>query len=162
MPLLRAGRKAMQEGRPVHALLASRLALKAADGTQALMARAEARRRVADALLELERPDEAMEMLDDARELGGLDRRSMAELNLVAARASVAQGRIDSSRKLLNRAARVFEALHDWRGMVEVCHGQVCCTVSKEKRTLRYPVSKSYWNTIVNEMCNSVFGVFPD
>jgi tetratricopeptide (TPR) repeat protein len=124
MPLLRAGRRAMQEGRPVHALVASRLAVRAADGTQTLMARAEARRRVADALLELERPDEALEMLDEAQDLGGLDRRSVAELNLVGARAAVAQGRLVPGRKLLTRSGRVFEVLRDWRGLVEVSHGQ--------------------------------------
>ena len=56
----------MQEGRPVHALIASRLALQAADGTST-DGSSRSRRRVADALLELERPDEAIEMLDDAR-----------------------------------------------------------------------------------------------
>jgi serine/threonine protein kinase/tetratricopeptide (TPR) repeat protein len=124
MPLLRAGRQAMAEGRPGHALAASRLALKASDGTDTLVTRAEARRRVAEALLELERPDEALEMIDEAQDLGGLDRRSVAELNLVAARAAISQGRVEPGRKLLLRSGRVFEALRDWRGQVEASHGQ--------------------------------------
>lgn len=122
--LLRAARTALDEGRANLALDAGHLAMAAADRSGMAMARVEARLRMAQALLELDRPKEAEGVLEAARRGTHLDRRSRAHVDVLGARAAVAMGELDRGRKLLDRAATAFEATRDWAGLVDTAHGQ--------------------------------------
>lgn len=123
-PLLRAARTTLAEGRPNLAIDAGRLAIAAADRSGVAMARVEARQRMAEALLDLDRPQEATGVLDAARRGTHLDRRSRANVDVLGARAAIATGELDRARALLDRAATTFEATRDWKGLVDTAHGQ--------------------------------------
>lgn len=123
-PLLRATRIAIEEGRAEVALDASRMAITAADRVGAKMGQIEARHQAADALLHLDRPAEALAMVQEAVRLGKLDRRSDARLRVLAARAKIAQGRLEDGRQLLESASADFLAVRDRQGLIDTFHGQ--------------------------------------
>lgn len=123
-PLLRAARTTQVEGRPALSYFAAALARVAADQSGVTMARAEARQRMAEALLELDRPEEAEQVLAEAEKVGALDRRSRARLSVLGARAAIAQGDLERGRKLLDQAATAFETMRDWAGLVDTAHGE--------------------------------------
>ncbi len=120
-PLLRASRSALLGGRPGIAREAAVLALDAAAAVGRPMARIEARQRLAEALLELDRPAEADRLLADELPM---DPRSRARDALLRARAAIASGRAADGSRLLTEAATAFEATRDWPGLVETAHGQ--------------------------------------
>lgn len=123
-PLLRAARTAIEEGRSNTALDAAKLAIIAADHTGTKMGQVEARHQAADALLNLDRPVEALSMIRQAEALGKIDRRSEARLHVLTARAMIAQGKLEDSRKRLESAANTFVAVRDRKGLIDTLHGQ--------------------------------------
>ena len=124
VPLLRAAASAHVEGRTSLSLDAARLAVAAADRSGVRSAQVEARDRMAEALLQLDRPQEAETVLRGALGLGRLDRRSKGRIEVLLARASIARGDMDEGRRLLDTAATAFEATRDWSGLVDTAHGQ--------------------------------------
>ncbi len=123
-PLLRASRSALLEGRPTIARTAAALALDAATTADLAMARVEARQRLAEALLELDLPEEAATLLSPDREALTMDRRSRARDAVLRSRAAIALGDSVLGSQLLAEAARAYEATRDWPGLVETAHGQ--------------------------------------
>ena len=123
-PLLRASQTASEAGRADVSLDAARLAITAADRSGSKMGQIEARYQTADALLNLDRPDEALAMVEEARSLGKLDRRSAARLKVLAARAMIALGRLEQGRQALEAAAADFLAVRDRQGLIDTFHGQ--------------------------------------
>jgi len=123
-PLLRAARAGLSQGRAAVALDAARLAITAADRCGAKMGQIEARHQAADAMLDLDQPLAAMDMVEEAARLGKLDRRSSARLKVLAARAQIAQGDLDAGRKRLEAASADFLAVRDRTGLIDTFHGQ--------------------------------------
>lgn len=124
VPLLRAARRLLVQGRAALAFDASRLGLLAAEQSGLASARVEAWERVAEALLELERPADAQAAVDAALALDRLDRLSRARLAVVGARIAVQRGQADDARRLLERARHTFEATKDAAGLIEIAHGE--------------------------------------
>ena len=120
VPLLQAARTALRAGLPHLARQAAELAVQAGDGSGILMARAEARQRLAEAWLALERPEQARRAIADTRRLGKLDRLSRARLKELEARAVAALGDGVEAHRLLASAGETFEAIRDWSGLVRV------------------------------------------
>jgi len=123
VPLLRAARRALDEGRSPLALDAARLGMAAADRTGALSARAEARLRLAEAYLDLDRPEDARNVLDETRDIGHLDRRTNAWIWVLMSRAEVARGALTQARQFLESALVAFEATRDRDGLIHTNHG---------------------------------------
>lgn len=122
-PLLKAARVAREEGRAAIALDAARLAIKAADRAGVMMGRVEARHQAAAALLDLERAAKAAKTVQEAYALGHLDRRSIARLQVLEARAAIALGKLEQGRKVLEKAKETFMATRDRQGLIETAHG---------------------------------------
>ncbi len=122
-PLLKAARIAREEGRAAIALDAARLAITAADRAGVMMGRVEARHQTAAALLDLERADKAAQTISEAYALGHLDRRSIARLQVLEARAAIALGQLEQGRRVLEKAKDAFMATRDRQGLIETAHG---------------------------------------
>jgi eukaryotic-like serine/threonine-protein kinase len=123
VPLLRAARRALDEGRTPLALDAARLGMAAADRTGALSARAEARLRLAEAHLDMDRPEESRRVLETIQEIGHLDRRTKAWVWVFLSRADLAQGSLTSARQYLESAQVAFDATRDREGLIHSNHG---------------------------------------
>jgi tetratricopeptide (TPR) repeat protein len=123
-PLLRSCRTALQEGRAGLALDVARQAGQAAEHSNLVMARVEAIQRRAEALLELDRPTEAGEALEQALQSSPMDRRTKARLQLLGADVAMSQGQLEAARRLLDEAATSFEATRDRLGMVDTTDRQ--------------------------------------
>ncbi len=119
IPLLRACRTALREGRAGLALEVAVQASEAAERTEVSMARIEAVQRRAEALMALDRPQEARAVLEPALRSSHMDRRSRARLQLIAADVAMALGELDDARRRLDAAATSFEATRDRRGMID-------------------------------------------
>ena len=124
VPLLRAARSNLASGRPHMALIAGRLALEASSAADRQMARVEARQQMAAALLELDLPQDAAELLSTAGGAWRMDRRSMARDCVLRARAVMETGDLDQASVLLDRAAAAYESTRDRPGMVECAQQQ--------------------------------------
>lgn len=124
VPLLRAARRLLVQGRAGLAFDASRLGLLAAEQADVASARVEAWQLVAESLLELERPADAQAAVDAALALDRLDRLSRARLWVVGARVAVQRGAADDARRQLDRARQVFDATSDTPGLMEIAHGE--------------------------------------
>ena len=122
-PLLKAARMAREEGRAAISLEAARLAITAADRAGVMMGRVEARHEAAAALLDLEHSDKAAQTIKDAYSLGHLDRRSIARLQVLEARAAIAMGKLEKGRKVLEKAKDAFMATRDRQGLIDTAHG---------------------------------------
>ena len=123
VPLLRAARRALDEGRTPLALDAARLGMAAADRTGALSARAEARLRLAEAYLDQDRPEEGRRVLEETRNIGHLDRRTNAWIWVLLARVETARGDLSAARQYLESAFVAFEATRDREGLIHTNHG---------------------------------------
>jgi len=123
VPLLRAARRALDEGRTPLALDAARLGMAAADRTGALSARAEARLRLAEAYLDLDRPDDGRRVLEETRNIGHLDRRTTAWIWVFLSRVEAAHGDLSGARQYLESASVNFEATRDREGLIHTNHG---------------------------------------
>jgi serine/threonine-protein kinase len=123
-PLLEAAATMLAEGRTALALSAGILAVEAADRIRLHEARIDARRHVAEVLLELERTDEAASTLDEIEAFGHIDRRSKAILRILRARVATARGELELARKLFQEAALTLEAMRDVEGLTDALHGQ--------------------------------------
>lgn len=134
-PLLRASRSALLSGRPGIARRAAELALQASAAAELRMAQVEARQRLAEALLELDLPQEAAELLDPHRQRLQMDRRSQARESLLRARAAIALGQTTEGLRLLEESERGYESTRDQPGLVETAHGKAIVF-----RTLGKPV----------------------
>ncbi|MEL6343858.1 MAG: protein kinase [Myxococcota bacterium] len=119
-PLLRAARDAHETGRAALALDAARPAIRAADQSNRLMGRFDARCQAIDALLSLHRPREAMAMIQATTQLGRLDRRTSAQLRIREARTARALNRPDDARRALREAEAAFLATNDRMGLLDV------------------------------------------
>ena len=119
IPLLRAARRTHSEGRFVLALNASRLGVDAADRAGGTSARAEARIRQADALNSQGMIDESVKVIQEARDIGHLDRRTEAMLSLSLAHAETARGDLGRAKQLLEHAEATFEATRDREGLIQ-------------------------------------------
>jgi len=119
VPLLRASRRAHEEGRFALSLSAARLGVNAADKAGGLSARAEARIRLAAAHLSRQDVDEAIQVIQEATELGHLDRRTEARLSLSLAHSESRRGNLDQARNYLESASITFEATQDREGLIE-------------------------------------------
>ncbi|MEC8425555.1 MAG: hypothetical protein VX000_17335, partial [Myxococcota bacterium] len=117
VPLLRACRTALREGRAGLALEVADQAGAAAERTEVSMARVEAIQRRAEALMALERPAAARVALQQAHRAAHMDRRTKARLQLIGAEVATAEGELVEARRLLEMAATTFEATRDRRGM---------------------------------------------
>jgi serine/threonine protein kinase/tetratricopeptide (TPR) repeat protein len=123
-PLLDAASTMLAEGRTTLALSAGELAVEAADRIRLHDARIDARRHVAEVLLELERTEAASAILDEIEALGHIDRRSTAILRILRARVATARGELELAKKLLHEAALTLEAMRDVEGLTDALHGQ--------------------------------------
>lgn len=123
VPLLRAARRALDEGRTPLAMDASRLGMAAADRTGAQSARAEARLRLAEACLDLDRPNEAKRVLDETQNIGHLDRRTNAWIWMLKARVNMANGALSQARRHLESAQTAFDSTRDREGLIHSNHG---------------------------------------
>ncbi|RME22755.1 MAG: hypothetical protein D6798_15065, partial [Deltaproteobacteria bacterium] len=121
-PLLSAAQNAIVEGRFSLSLQAARLAAQAADEVGSLTGQVLARRRVAEALLELDRAEEADEVLAETRRLGHIDRNTTAHLRVLEARVAMERGDLIAARRLLDNAMMTFEATRDRVGQVDGAH----------------------------------------
>lgn len=121
-PLVRGAATALAEGRFVLSLEAARLASEAADQVGALPGRVMARRQVIQALLELDRAEEAGEEIHETWRLGHIDRNTTAHLRVLEARVAMAGGDLLGARRLLDNALMTFEATRDRVGQVEASH----------------------------------------
>jgi tetratricopeptide (TPR) repeat protein len=115
----------IHQGRYTAALQAAELAVIAADRSAtrnhaALPNRLEARRLKAVALVELDRPEEAAAMAEEAGDLGWGDRLIRTRLTVVKARAASEMGKIEQARRLLGSAHGSFWAMRDNQGLAEV------------------------------------------
>jgi eukaryotic-like serine/threonine-protein kinase len=124
-PLLSCVRGMIHQGRYTAALQAAELAVIAADRSAtrnhaALPNRLEARRLKAVALVELDRPEEAAAMAEEAGDLGWGDRLIRTRLTVVKARAASEMGKIEQARRLLGSAHGSFWAMRDNQGLAEV------------------------------------------
>ena len=124
VPLLRACRTALREGRAGLALEVAEQAGAAADRTEVSMARVEAIQRRAEALMALERPAAARAALEQAHRAAHMDRRTKARLQLIGAEVATAEGQLVEARRLLESAATAFEATRDRRGMIDTADRQ--------------------------------------
>lgn len=122
IPLLRAARRTLDEGRTALALNAAQLGVAAADRAGAIAARAEARMRYAEGLLNMGRTKEANDVLNKARDLGHLDRRTQARIWVLLAQVESQQGRLDQAKNYLESAEVTFEATRDREGLIETAH----------------------------------------
>ena len=123
-PLLEAASTMLAEGRTALALSAGALAVEAADRIGLHEAQIDARRHVAEVLLELERIDEAESTLDEIDALSHIDRRSKAILRILRARVATARGALELAKKLFQEAALTLEAMRDVEGLTDALHGQ--------------------------------------
>jgi tetratricopeptide (TPR) repeat protein len=123
VPLLRAARRALDEGRTPLALDAARLGMAAADRTGALSARAEARLRLAEAYLDMDLPEDSRRVLEQIQDIGHLDRRTNAWIWVYLARVEVARGALSSARQYLESAQAAFDATRDREGLIYSNHG---------------------------------------
>lgn len=119
-PLGRAARTALAEGRPALALDAARFAALAADRIGALQDRLEARVQQAEALLELGRGEEAIQVASNARKLGKLSDRQNARLQVLLARAALSQGALEQADRLLDLAEEAYKDAKDAPGLAPV------------------------------------------
>lgn len=119
IPLLRAARRTHEEGRFALALNAATLGMEAADRAGGISARAEARLRKADALTSKGRIEDAVRAIQEAHQIGHLDRRTEAMLWVSLARAETARGRLERAKQLLDSAEATFEATRDREGLIE-------------------------------------------
>ena len=124
-PLLSCVRGMIHQGRYTAALRAADLAVVAADRSAtrnhaALPNRLEARRLKAVALLELDQPEEASRVAEEAGDLGYGDRLIRTRLTVVKARAASEVGNTDQARRLLGSAHSSFWAMQDSQGLAEV------------------------------------------
>ena len=124
VPLLRACRTALREGRAGLALEVAEQAGAAAEQTEVAMARVEAIQRRAEALMALERPAAARAALEQAHRAAHMDRRTKARLQLIGAQVATAEGELVEALRLLESAATTFEATRDRRGMIDTAHQQ--------------------------------------
>jgi len=119
IPLLRAARRTLDEGRFALALNAASLGTDAADRAGGISARVEARLRTADALTSQGMIEDAIRVINEAHEIGHLDRRTEALLWVSLARAETAQGHLEKAKHLLESAEATFEATRDREGLIE-------------------------------------------
>jgi serine/threonine protein kinase/tetratricopeptide (TPR) repeat protein len=119
VPLLRAARRTYEEGRFALSLSASKLGVAAADKAGGLSARAEARIRQAEALMSQQSIEAAIQIIQEASNLGHLDRRTAARLDLALAHAETEQGNLEAARHHLESASITFEATQDREGLIE-------------------------------------------
>ena len=124
VPLLRACRNALREGRAGLALEVAEQAGAAAERTGVAMARVEAIQRRAEALMALDRPAASRAALDEALRAVHMDRLTRARLQLIGAEVAMSQGRLADARPLLEAAATSFEATRDRRGMIDTAEQQ--------------------------------------
>lgn len=119
IPLLRAARRTHEEGRFALALHASRLSVDAADQSGGISARAEARIRQANALNSQGRVDDAIAIIQEAHNMGHLDRRTEARLAVCMAHSETHRGGLERAKELLDSAEVTFEATRDREGLIE-------------------------------------------
>lgn len=122
-PLLRAARKALFEGRPAAALDAAHFAAVAADRLDGSYERYEARCLQTEALLELERTDDAITLITQTRKLPRLADRDNAHLQVLLARAAIHKGSLEQAWKLLEMAEACYTLLRDRPGQAETAQG---------------------------------------
>ncbi len=119
-PLVRAARTALAEGRPALALDAARFAAHAADRVGALQDRLETRVQQAEALLELGRVEEAIQVASGARKLGKLADRQNARLQVLLARAALQQGALEQADHLLDLAEGAYQGSREAAGLAPI------------------------------------------
>jgi serine/threonine protein kinase/tetratricopeptide (TPR) repeat protein len=124
-PLLRALRTLLEQGRFALANRAADLAITAADlaataDNPLLARRMEARRLKGLALLELDDPEGAARIAEEAGHLGWGERLTRTRLTVLRARAYVELDRADQARALLSTAHASFWAMRDKDGLAEV------------------------------------------
>lgn len=118
--LLRSARHLLASNRYAAAGRAAGLAGEAADALDTLSQRQEARRLQAEALLGLERTDEALEKVREARQLGKGERLVRARMVSLEARINLELGRSERAAELAESAFQGFWALRDREGQAEV------------------------------------------
>jgi len=122
--LIRATRGLIEEGRNRLADWVSTLAIEAAELAGSAIARQEARRLHAEALIELRQYERAEQLLREALTLEPIDRLTLARLTLLLSRAAIGKGDLDSCRRFLDQAGVAFATLRDRDGLRDVIHGQ--------------------------------------
>ena len=122
--LVRATRALIEEGRNSLAAWAAGLAIEAADQAGNSMARQEARRLNAEALIELRQYDGAEQLIREALTIEPIDRLTQARLILALSRVAMGKGDLDSCRRSLHQAGVAFETVRDKDGLRDVIHGR--------------------------------------
>jgi eukaryotic-like serine/threonine-protein kinase len=122
--LVRATRNLIEEGRNSLAAWSAGLAIEAADQAGGSMARQEARRLHAEALIELRRYDTAEQLIREALTIEPIDRLTQARLTLGLSRVAMGKGDLDSCRRSLHQAGVAFETVRDKDGLRDVIHGR--------------------------------------
>jgi serine/threonine protein kinase/tetratricopeptide (TPR) repeat protein len=122
--LVRATRVLLEEGRNSLAAWAAGLAIEAADQSGGSMARQEARRLHAEALIELRQYDNAEQLIREAMTIEPIDRLTQARLTLALSRVAMGKGDLDSCRRSLHQAGVAFETVRDKDGLRDVIHGK--------------------------------------
>ena len=122
--LIRATRALIEEGRNSLAAWAAGLAIEAADQSAGSMARQEARRLNAEALIEIRQYDTAEQLIREALTIEPIDRLTQARLTLALSRVAMGKGDLDSCRRSLHQAGVAFESVSDKDGLRDVIHGR--------------------------------------
>jgi len=122
--LVRATRNLIEEGRNSLAAWSAGLAIEAADQAGGSMARQEARRLNAEALIELRQYDTAEQLIREALTIEPIDRLTQARLTLGLSRVAMGKGDMDSCRRSLHQAGVAFETVRDKEGLRDVMHGR--------------------------------------
>jgi eukaryotic-like serine/threonine-protein kinase len=122
--LVRSGRTLLDEGLPGHAANAARLALRAADATDVAVHRQEARRLMAQVMVEMRDCAEAEHLIEDALRIEPVDRLTRARLAVLSSKAAMGRGSLDLCRQFLDQARLDFESVQDREGLLDVAHGR--------------------------------------
>jgi len=122
--LIAATGQLLAEGRSSHALVAADLAIEAADRFGSPMARQDARRLAAEAALDERDFEGAEQHLRIALTLEPLDRLTLSRLRLLLSRCALGRGDVDSCRRELDQAEKLFQTLRDREGLRDVAHGR--------------------------------------
>lgn len=131
-PLVRATRAMVAQGRHHAALRAAALAITAADSSPGkTLARAEARRLKATALLALDKAAEAERVAKEALALDANDRLLRARLLCLLAHAAIRLDQRTEAITLLGKAGYAFVSLRDKEGRADVAWGAALLAIDE-------------------------------
>jgi serine/threonine protein kinase/tetratricopeptide (TPR) repeat protein len=122
--LIRSARQLHEQGLAGHSLRVARFAFEAAEASGSAALRQEARRRLAEILVDTRDFVGAEELLHEALVLDPMDRLLRARIALLQSRVAMGRGDLASARKALEQAVGPFTTFQDREGLLDVAHGR--------------------------------------